>query len=174
MEKEIKILDIKPEEICATLESLGAKKVFDANRIITHYDTRDGKFAEEEKRIKITKEDGIKLTVTSNVGSDTSEEVKTKVGEEIDGILQKLHLRPIAEVTARRISYEWGVIDFDIDYFPGIPPFLEVDVSSVEDVDGLMEKFGLVSAERRVMGTPEIFTFYGKNYFSEFKVPFRA
>jgi len=169
MEKEIKFLNIRVQEVVERLESLGARKVFDAERTITHFDTEKGEYAQECKRIKVTKEDGIKLTVTTDVGSGTTEEIKTKTGDAIYAILSELHLLPSSEVVARRVSYELGEVDFDIDFFPGIPPFLEIDTTHVENLNELKAQLGLSAEEQVVMGTPEIFAHYGKDYFREFK-----
>ncbi len=56
-------------------------------------------------------------------------------------------LDPISKVSVTRISYELGKIDFDIDSFPAIPSFLEIDIEYIEEegftVQSLLKKLGL-------------------------------
>jgi adenylate cyclase, class 2 len=91
--------------------------------------------------------------------------------EEAVEFLARLKLHPVTMVQARRISYELGAIDFDIDCFPGIPPFMEVDTADADvDLKELLNKLGLESNEVIIATTPEIFARYGKDYFVEFRV----
>ncbi|CAN5148188.1 hypothetical protein BH11PAT4_BH11PAT4_7200 [soil metagenome] len=169
MEKEIKVLGINLEDVAKRLQKLGARKVFDGDRAITHFDTADGAYAKQNKYVKVTQEEFLKLTVTTEVEGGSSIEYKTRVGEDIFAILEQLSLQPIAEVTARRISFELDEIDFDIDFFPGIPSFLEVDIEHVDEQVQLLEKLGLQDCKQLVASTPGIFAHYGKDYFQEFK-----
>ncbi len=121
MEKEIKLLNIDSQPLIERLESLGAAKVYEGTRVITHFDTQDAFWAKQGKQIKITEEGAFKLTVTSGVGSGNPQEHKTKVGDNIQVLLLELGLVPISVATAPRVSYEWKDIDFDIDYYPRIP-----------------------------------------------------
>jgi adenylate cyclase class IV len=55
-------------------------------------------------------------------------------------------------VKSHRISYELGNIDFDIDKFPNIPAFLEIDIENLEiSVEELLKKLDLDSNEVVVM-----------------------
>ena len=168
MEHEIKILRVDPAAVTAALEAMGARKVFDAERTITHFDTADRAFARMDTQIKVTQEGSVKLTVTARATSDSPEERKTKVGENIASLLELLNLHAIAEVKAHRISYELSEVDFDIDLFPGIPPFLEIDASEA-GLGPLIGRLGLEGHERVRRNTPGVFTYFGKEYFAEFR-----
>ncbi len=170
MENEIKLLNIDATSVCKALEAIGATKVFDGVRTITHFDTPERQYKKEGTQIKVTKEGSIKLTITSGVGTQNVHEVKTKTGDAMYSLLTMLHLEPISRVDAHRISYELEDIDFDIDCFPGIPPFLEIDIASVANLEKLLEEVGMTEYERVVMGTPEVFARYGKDYFEEYSV----
>jgi adenylate cyclase class 2 len=170
MENEIKILNVDPKAVSKRLEALGAQKVYEDNRVITHFDTPDGALAGEGKQVKVTQEGTVKLTVTSGVNTTTPTEEKKRIEGDINAIPELAGLQPISKVTAPRISYELGKIDFDIDTFPGIPPFLEIDTTDVDDLEALLTKLGLESNERVVLGTPGIYTRYGKDYFKEFRI----
>jgi len=173
IEKEIKVLEIIPEEVCHRLEQLGAQKVFDGVRTITHFDTPHHDLAQSGKTLKLTEEGDLKLTTTIPVSSDVYDEMKTKVGskKEVVGILAALGFLPVAEVHAHRTSYELDGIDYDIDSFPGIPPFLEIDLEAAPDSqDELLQRLGIENNCVVVMSTPQVFREYGKYYLEEFKI----
>lgn len=169
MENEIKVLEVDPDAVMRALDELGAVKVFDGPRVITHFDTADRRLEAESRRLKVTREGGLKLTVTGGPPGDATNEVKTPVGENIYPILAQVGLVPIAAVEARRVSYELGTVDFDLDFFPGIPPFLEVDIGGVSDVAHLLSMVGLSHADQVRMTTPDIFARYGMDYFQVFQ-----
>ena len=74
---------------------------------------------------------------------------------------------------APRISYELGKIDFDIDKFPAIPAFLEIDIENIEEegytVEDLLKKLGLENNKVVVKGTEDIHELYGVDYFDVYK-----
>jgi adenylate cyclase class 2 len=169
MEKEIKILDIDVALVESALIKLGATKVFDDIRVITYFkNNRD----EKPPFLKLTKEgEKLKLSVQNDV---THEEVKLFVSrkEECVALLEQLGYMVISEAAARRVSYELGAADFDIDVFPGIPPFLEVDMGTTSDlkIEEVLTKLDLNANKSGQMSTPEIFNVYGKDYFELYKV----
>jgi len=173
IENEIKVLEINPEEVCRRLEELGAQKVFDSTRTITHFDTVSQDLTQAGKSLKLTEEGDFKLTATTPVSPGIYNEIKTKIGntKELLEILATLGFSPIAEVQAPRISYELHNIDYDIDFFPGIAPFLEIDLESAPTQQAqLLQQLGLENNRVVTLSTPEIFQEYGKNYFEEFKI----
>ena len=76
-------------------------------------------------------------------------EIKFKASclKETLDFFHEMGLDPISRVKAPRISYELGKIDFDIDSFPFIPPFLEIDIEHIREegytVESLLKKLGL-------------------------------
>jgi adenylate cyclase class IV len=165
--QEIKVLDINVEQVTKDLLTLGAKKVFDNFRIITYF-----KNINDQGRpfLKLTEEDKLKLT---SQDLSTHEEIKLFVSrkEECVSLLESLGYFAVSEVSARRISFEMGEIDCDIDIFPQIPAFLEVDTGDSRDMSlvGLLEKLNISNNTRGVMSTPEIVEFYKKDYFDLYK-----
>jgi adenylate cyclase class 2 len=163
---EIKILNIDIETVCSKLIALGAKNVFDNARIITYFkNNRDV----GQPFLKLTEEDKLKLT---SQNGQTHKEIKLFVSrkEECVALLETLGYYPVSEVSARRISYELDGVDCDIDVFPEIPAFLEVDVDDTGIVlNDFLAKLGISENTRGVMSTPEIVQSYGKDYFEVYK-----
>ncbi len=173
VEHELKILDVNTSELQKKLEELWAKKVFDGTRIITTFDTPERKFTHEKKIIRITEEGKTKLSINfpSSQIQKNSIKVFTSRKEETKDFLRQLWIIPIAEVETRRISYEWGEVDLDIDIFPEIPAFLEIDIENLmRPLDELLEELDLKNNKQVICWTEEIFSEYGKNYYTLFRI----
>ena len=177
-EHEIKVLDVDIEQLVKKLDKLGAKKVYDDERTIIALDTKDKMFLnKQDKLIRVTDEGSIKVTMHVNQSKpEIKEGIKFKTSrlkETID-FFHQLGLDPISKVKAKRISYELGKIDFDIDKFPAIPAFLEIDIEFLKEegyeLKQLLKELGLENNKIVVMGTEDIHNLYGKGYFNEYKV----
>lgn len=177
-EHEIKVLDVDIEQLKEKLDGIGAKKVYDDVRTIITLDTPERMFLnEKDKLIRVTDEGNIKVTMHVNQSKpEIKEGIKFKTSrlKETMDFFQQLGLNPISNVKANRISYELGKIDFDIDKFPAIPAFLEIDIEFLEDegykLDDLLKKLGLENNKVVVMGTEDIHKLYGIDYFEKYKV----
>lgn len=165
---EIKILDIDPKILSEKILALGGKKVFDADRTITYFKNPDK--PNEVARFKLTEEGKLKFSA-QQPGTGT-EEIKVFVSrkKEFIDVLALMDYFPVTEVVARRMSFELETVDFDIDVFPGIPPFLELDVSadSKHTRDEIIAKLGLQDNRVVEISTPEVFVLYNRDYFEEF------
>lgn len=177
-EHEIKVLDINVQELVKKLEKIGAKKVYDDDRTIIAIDTSERMFLnKQDKLIRVTDEGSIKVTMHVNQSKpEIKEGIKFKTSrlKETMDFFHELGLDPISKVKAKRISYELGKIDFDIDEFPVIPAFLEIDIEFIEEegytLEQLLKELGLENNKTVVMGTEDIHNLYGKDYFGEYKV----
>ncbi|HSX01752.1 MAG TPA: CYTH domain-containing protein [Candidatus Saccharimonadia bacterium] len=172
-EVEYKVLDVNPESVAYAMKAIGAKQVYDDIRIITYFDHPDRALKNAGEGIKLTEEGKLKLEYTRKATNGQSDTVKLFVSRKAEAVefLKRLDLTPVTQVEARRISYELGPIDFDIDCFPGIAPFMEVDLAdSGEDLKELLGKLGVGESEVIVASTPEIFSRSGKDYFIDFAI----
>lgn len=177
-EQEVKILDIDIEKVKKNLERIGAKKVYEDYREIITLDTEDRQFLmQKDKLIRITDEGTIKVTMHIHQSHpEIKREIKFKVSrmKEALDFFSEMGLEPIARVQAYRISYELGKVDFDIDKFPSIPPFLEIDQEFLKTegytLASLLEELELNPQEFVIMGTEDIHNHYGIDYFEEYKI----
>lgn len=173
VEHEIKVLNVDIEKVTEKLEELGAKKVYDDERRFTILDNENGDYLKQDKLIRVTEEGNTKVSIhIHNSKPEIKQAIKYKASrtkEQLD-FFEAIGLKPIAKANARRISYELGEIDFDIDDFYKIPPFLEIDIENVSDYKDLLKKLGLENHEVVRMGTEAIFEHYGLNYFEVYKV----
>lgn len=176
-EHEIKVLDVDIESLTKKLEEIGAKKVYDDVRTIIALDTSDNYFLnQKDKLIRVTDEGSIKVTMhvhQSKPEIKAGIKFKTSRLKETMDFFHEMGLDPISKVETPRISYELGKIDFDIDKFPAIPPFLEIDVEFIEEegytVESLLKVLGLENNKVVVMGTEDIHKLYNVDYFEAYK-----
>ena len=176
-EHEVKVLDVNVAELCKRLEEIGAKKVYDDVRTIIALDTEDRHYLnEKDKLIRVTVEGSIKVTMHVNQSKPNIKsgiKFRTSRLKETMDFFHEMGLDPISKVEAPRISYELGKIDFDIDKFPAIPAFLEIDIENIDEegytVEDLLKKLGLENNKVVVMGTEDIHEMYGVDYFEAYK-----
>lgn len=165
---EVKVLNISLKETCRLIDNLGANKVFDATRTIKHFDYNDKRLSKRKETLKLTEEGTHKVTWEKG-----KEEIKFVINNPQAFIkwLAKIGMSQITLVKARRISYEWKGIDFDIDVFPHIPPFLEIDMgTSKSSLKDILKKLHLENNEVLEISTPGIYSRQHKDYFSLFRV----
>lgn len=172
-ENELKVLDINVPNTVALLESIGAKLVYDGIRHISTYDTINMELKKKDILLRLTNEGKVKLTV--HVGNSRSDRDVIRIhpsnAEEIcNDFLQSIGFIKQTNVESRRISYEFNGMDFDIDCFPKIPPFMEIDMSdSIYDIEQLKK---ILCIEDNIIvrcGTEAIFKRYGLDYYNIFK-----
>lgn len=178
-ENEIKVLDLKRDDILRidnVLENLGARRVSNYDRRIR---TLDNGFSQvKDQLLRITDEEGhTKVSLHLNQSNESEKKhIKFHLPQS-DKIVEMLEARydekVITDTTAKRISYELGsdenCIDFDIDMFSAIPPFMEIDLSNLQKngytLKDLLIRLGLQDHKCIVAGTEAIHKLYGVDYF---------
>ena len=173
VEKEIKILEIDPSELIERLILLGAREVFNGQRIITHFDHKDLQLTKKGNNIKLTEEAKLKVSIDSTLETSERESIKFTISrkEEFIEFLKRLDIYPITQCVSQRISFELEGVDFDIDTFPQIHSFLEFDTErSSYSERTILEKLNLQDREMIRCSTPEVYRKYGLDYFDIFKI----
>ena len=153
LEKEIKILEIDHEAVVQKLESLGAKKSFEGFIHDVYYDFLDEEghklelngrmfrlrkkgeehiYTIKNKRKKIKKQEGV-------IAKDEHETSITDI-ERFSKVLEKYGMTKTREKKKHRISYQLQNMEFDIDFYEGIPEFLEIEGPSGEAIQSWVTK----------------------------------
>lgn len=187
LEKEIKILDIDVKNIQKKLEELWAKKTFEWYIHDIYYDFEDewnDKLKMEEnkrlfrvrqkwdihmytiKRKRNKKKDGWEDWVKI---ADEWERIITDV-ESFKKVLEKYGMKETREKKKYRISYALDWCEFDIDdYFMWddrnkIPPLLEIEAKSKDDLFKWVEKLWLQDKQIETWGSRKLFSHYWIDY----------
>ncbi len=143
-EYEVRVLEIDKEKIIKKLESLGAKKIADYN-----YKRRIYNFIPKSpyKWIRL-RTDGNKTTLTikelKSLEIDGTKEMEIVVSdfEETNNMLNELGYKSHTYQENKRTRYLLNDVEFDIDSWPYIPTYLEIegkDEKSVKDMIELLE-----------------------------------
>jgi len=135
-EYEIRVLEINKEEIINKLESLGAVKkgAFEQKRYV--YDLKP---AENGKWIRL-RTNGKTTTLTykdvvSNTIDGTKEiEIEVDNFEKTNEFLEKIGFKNRSYQENSRIHYILNNVEIDIDSWPMIPTYLEIEGNSEQEV----------------------------------------
>lgn len=144
-EYEVRVLEINKDEIIKKLESLNAEKVGEYNQKRYVYDTipkSDGKWIRlrtNGKETTLTYKD-----VTSDKIDGTKEvEIVVSDLEDTNELLNKLGFFSKAYQENNRIRYMLDGVEIDIDSWPMIPTYLEIEGKDEASVLTMVEKLGL-------------------------------
>ncbi|MEQ1500461.1 MAG: class IV adenylate cyclase, partial [Parcubacteria group bacterium] len=152
-EIEVKFLDIDKDKIEEKLNSIGAEKIQDIFLRHVSFDYPDYRLDKDNSWIRI-RDEGEKnvlaykkrLGVTSQDGSTNDEgmeeiEVIVDSYEETKLFLKKIGLiEKHGEAQKKRSKWRKGSIEFDIDTVAMLPPYLEIEAESWEDIDKVAEE----------------------------------
>jgi len=185
LEKEIKILDINQEEIIAKLEAFGAKRTFEGFVHDVYYDfpdDQDHKMEENKRLFRVRKKWEVHMYTIKrkrNKKKDGGEE-GVKIADEwereisdvesFQKVLDKYGMAKIREKKKFRISYQLMHLEFDIDdYFIWdnskiIPPLLEIEARSKDELDIMVKKLWLQDHQIETWGSRKLFEHYGQEY----------
>ncbi len=147
-EIELKILKINLEEVNAKLLALGAKKEATVLVIDKTFDFHTHLLAKKNHALRL-RQMGDKFFITYKGGvqkgkiANIIEEIETSVGDVkiFEQILKKLGLQCYKHREKKRTSYILPNIRCELDEYPGIPPYLEIE-GPQNDIQNIVEELG--------------------------------
>ena len=162
-EYEIKILEINVEKIQKKLSDLNAERIGEKNMRRFVYDFNPIK---ENSWIRL-RDTGKKITLTikeiHSLEIDGTKELEIEVDdfETTNLILEKLGYKSKAYQENKRISYKLNDIEIEIDFWPQIPPYLEIEGKSTEEVLEMAKILGFTDKDITTIGTKQIYENFG-------------
>lgn len=172
-EIEVKFLNIDPETIQKKINDLGGKKIFDKlyrRRVFDYPDLRLHKegawirLRDESEQITLTfkKRLGFK-TFDGTANDEGMEEVEIIVSEfdKTAEILLKIGLIEKHYIENRRIRYTLKRVEFDIDYYPKLKPFLEIEAKSWSEIDKAINWLGLNPKDKKIFSAYQVYKLNG-------------
>ena len=144
-EIEERILEINVEEITKKLEQLKATKVGEWNQKRYVYDFNPKR---ENEWIRL-RDTGKQITLAyKNVEKDSIDgtkelEIEVSDFEETNQLLGVLGYVPKAYQENKRIRYILNDIEIDIDSWPLIPTYLEIEGKTIEEIKRIEELLGI-------------------------------
>lgn len=162
-EYEVRILEIDVDSIKKKLENVGAS--FEWDRIQKRY-VYDFIPKVDSKWIRL-RTNGIKNTltikdlVTSKIDGTRELEIEVDDFLNTNKILEELGYTSRNYQENRRIQYKLDGVEIDIDYWPMIPTYLEIEGSSEEEVYKVVEKLGYKLEDTTTRDVEGIYNDYG-------------
>ena len=163
-EYEITVLDIDVSEIEKKLESIGAIKqgeYFQKRNLYNFHEEYRGRFI----RLRTN---GEKTTLTikdksakKEIGSVKELEIEVSSFEKANEILELLGYEHSTYQENKRIIYKLGHIEFDIDTWPMIPTYLEIEGKNKEDVEKMIKILDIDEEKLSLDKVSEIYKKYG-------------
>jgi adenylate cyclase class 2 len=150
-EIETKVLDIDAAEIEKKLTALGAQKIQQTTLRVDWYRQAGIKEGEDPWFLRIRSDDSGKYEVTWKAKSDILGTVRKHKEinfiipepEKLADLFEELGLEKYAHQDKERVSFTLNNWRFDIDRYPKMPPYLEIEGSSEEDIKMAIALLGL-------------------------------
>ena len=165
-EIEIKVLDIDIKKMLSRLEKLGAKRIGEYNYKRIIYDYPDSSLDKKHAWIRL-RTDGRKTTITykkiNGKGVDRIEEHETIVDrfDNARKILTSIGLEEKRTQESRRIMFELDSVEVDIDIWPKVPPYMEVEAKTKEELLKALKKLEIKIKDTRTFTGRELYAHYG-------------
>jgi adenylate cyclase class 2 len=165
-EIETRFLEINKDELVKTLVSQGAldKGEQKLEEVIFH--AADGSWIGKRKFVRLRKtKNKIKLTYKENVEQtvDSAREIELEVSDmgKCSQFFEKIGLKAMRELEKYRHTFELGEVTIDIDTWPKIPTYAEIEGPSIESVKDACSKLGFDWEKRFDGDAREVFKHYG-------------
>lgn len=172
-EIEVKFVDIDPLEMEQKLERLGAKKMYDRIFRDKVFDYPDLRLDKDHSWIRLRdKGDKVTLAFKKRLGTKDGkandagmEEVEVEVSDfdKTAEFFLKIGLWQKFDEEKRRMHFELEGVEIDIDWWPLMPPYLEIEGKSWKEVEGMARKLGLVWEKKKILSGMQIYKMYEIN-----------
>lgn len=168
-EIELKILDINVRALSAKLRKLGAKKIGKDFLIAESFDFPNSLLHCRDFILRLRQE-GNKTVLTFKGKSEDSRffksrrEIETTVSDftRTKNILLYLGMRVVKHHEKIRTSFVLKNLHFDIDEYPTIPPYLEIE-GPPKKIKTIIKKLGYSLQQTTKMTATETLRYYGQN-----------
>ena len=165
-EIETRFLDINKDGLVKKLVSLSAIDKGEEKLEEIIFYAADGSWVGKNKLVRLRKtQDEIKLTYKENVGQtvDSTREIELEVSDldKCSKFFEKIGLKVIRQNEKYRHTFELGDATIDIDTWPKIPVYAEIEGPSVESLKNVCKELGLDWEKRFDGDGREVFIHYG-------------
>ncbi len=165
-EVELKVLEVNVREMHERLMRLGARKVEHGLVHEVAFDFPNGRIRKKDELFRIRqygKRTEIAYKTNSAHHKDFLEhdEYETVVGDFdiICKIMKLLGLKMIRDREKKRTSYALGKVKIEIDKYPAIPPYLEIE-GRKKDIKDALKKMGYSMKDTTNMTSTKVLKYY--------------
>ena len=161
-EYEVKILEINLKDITKKLKDLGAEYLWENMQKRYVYDFNP---VNPNKWIRLRQKwEKVELTV-KEITDDSitwTKEVETSVGdfETTNSILKELWYISKAYQENKRISYKLDWVEIEIDFWPLIPVYMEIEWQNEKEVEDIVRKLWYSMEDTTSINTTKVYDKY--------------
>ena len=163
VEYEVRVLEINKKELISKIESLGGKFIGEYNQRRYVYDFNpklDGKWIRlrtngEETTLTIKEVTGTKIDSTKEL------EVIVSNFDDTNQILKELGYIPKGYQENKRIRYMLNGVELDIDHWPMIPIYLEIEGKDEQEVNAIID---LLEVDKSKITSKNVQSIYLEEY----------
>lgn len=144
-EIEIKFLDVDAPSLEKKLLFLGAKKEYD--HLFEEWIFAKADWADARGRVRIRAEKE-KTTVaykeTTKKTSEGNVEIEFSVSDQHQALafVEKVGIPLVRHQQKRRIHFVLNAVEIDIDFWPKIPPLVEIEGKSLDELERIAKQLG--------------------------------
>lgn len=173
-EREVKFLDIDSDLIENKLKESGAKKIFERlykRKVFDYPDLRLDKAGafirvrDEGDKITLAFKQRIGMAADAKSNDKGMEEIEVEVDdfEKTAKLLLKAGFIEKHYVENKRIRYKLNDIEFDIDFYPQLEPYLEIEAPSWERINEAISLLKLNPEDKKICSTYQVYELKGIN-----------
>lgn len=163
------MLDVDPSGVVRRLEALGARREGEFRLVAVVFDFPDRRLLSAGAYARVRRWGSDRVEVAYKGGGSVASGYKVKREVEFTAgdfdtaceFLAALGLERVSHLEKDRIVYSWGDVEFAIDAYPRLPPFLEVEAPTEAGVDRGLSALEIPRERANTMGPRELFAHYG-------------
>jgi Adenylate cyclase, class 2 (thermophilic) len=150
-EIETKILNVDPKLISKLMKKMGAEKIQESRLVVDWFRVKGWGEGEDEWFLRIrTYSDGKSEATWKGISKKVGVGIKHKEinvwlenGKQLGDLFEAIGLEKYAHQEKDRVSWKFENWRFDMDSYPGMPTYLEVEVIKPSDIKKAIEKLRL-------------------------------
>jgi len=159
IEYEVRVLEINEKDIISKLEELGASKVGEWNQRRFVYDTIP---KHESKWFRLRTNGSISTLTYKNIEKNTIDgthelEIEVSDFDKTNELLELMGYKNKAYQENKRIRYILDGVEIDIDSWPLIPTYMEIEGKSEEEVNEILKKLSIDNSKITALNCEDIY-----------------
>jgi len=154
-EIETKVLEVEVKDIAKKIEDLGGLKIQDVLLKVDWFSLPENPFNKQPWYLRIRSYSTGKVEVTWKgphkiVGnSHQNQEINLTIEdhEKMKTLFESIGMVAYAHQEKKRVSWKLDSVQFDLDTYPNMPAYLEIEASSEEEINNIIKKLSLEASE---------------------------
>ncbi len=170
-EIELKFLEINKEKLIKKLREKAAKKTFEGIMKVAYLDHGDNRIKDRNELLRLRDIGNGKVEICYKANPRIQDNCKVfdeyeVISENFDTLLkifEKADFKQTIYYEKKRIQYEYKGVKFEIDEYPNVPVFVELEANNSKKIEEIAKKFDLNKYEKSNLSISDLCTSKYKN-----------